>query len=270
MKWYYAINAISEAEVVAQKGELALASFHYFKGEKNRLYLKQNKGRFAGLFIDSGAFSAMTIGAEIQVDDYVDFLRYIEPAQAAALDVIGDEKKTWENTKYMSGKGIDPLLPTFHISDNDWSYLDKMILEYDYIALGGLVGIPKKKSEAFADRAWGRILKLKPDLKVHGFGLSELQLMLRYPWTSVDSTSHKAPLMFGWFTFYDEKFRRVKKQKMEPYLKLKFGEEILQNSQRLRHEAQLTQLREYQRQTKFVTEQHKKTDFGYLLGQRFF
>jgi hypothetical protein len=69
------------------------------------------------------------------------------------------------------------------------------LMEYPSIALGGLVFSPGIMSHC--DEVWHYILSNNPKLKVHGFGLTNIELMERYPWYSVDSSSFKGCKRFG-------------------------------------------------------------------------
>lgn len=145
------------------------------------------------LFLDSGAFSAWSKGVKIDVQDYIAFIKkyrkYI--SLYAVLDVIGDAEGTWKNQQIMEEAGLSPL-PCFHFGE-PFKYLKRYIEEYDYIALGGLAkrGMNKNELYAFLDRCFDMICDKRglPQIKVHGFGVTGLQTMLRYPWYSVDSTT---------------------------------------------------------------------------------
>lgn len=152
---------------------------------------KESKQRVS-LFLDSGAFSAWSQGVTINMDEYIKFIKDNEDCidVYACLDVIGDPAKTYENQKYMESKGLKPLI-TFH-NREDYKWLKKYVEEYDYIALGGIAGgIRKEVIVQHLDICWGIICDDQgmPKVKVHGFGMTALDLMFRYPWYSVDSTS---------------------------------------------------------------------------------
>jgi len=83
-------------------------------------------------------------------------------------------------------------LPCFH-SGEPLKYLHYYIDNYPCFALGGVAG---KLKGADAISSWlDQIFSWVGDkTKVHGFGITSVKLMLRYPWFSVDSTSW---LQFG-------------------------------------------------------------------------
>lgn len=143
------------------------------------------------LFLDSGAFSAKTQGAEIDINEYINFIKenekYIDVY--ANLDVIGNPKATWKNQRKMEKAGVNPI-PVFHFGEDPELYLKPLIEKYEYIAIGGMV--KSGTLSIFLDNIFSKYIcdeQGNPKCKVHGFGLTSLKLMLRYPWYSVDSTS---------------------------------------------------------------------------------
>lgn len=168
-----------------------LASYHYFKSKKD--LIKQCLLNHFEVFIDSGAFSAANSNKEINIHDYCKFILETGATRYAGLDVIGDAKATRSNTEFMIKEyGLNPI-PTFHMG----SKLDDLeaLMSYPYIALGGLVF--SSNIQNHCDAVWRYILKNNPQLRVHGFGLTTLDLMKRYPWYSVDSSSFKSCKRFG-------------------------------------------------------------------------
>ena len=181
-----------------------------------------------GLLIDSGAFSAWTQGKEINLDDYIEFcLQHIDIADAVVnLDVISKDRfsmgtkesaeLTLRNQKIMEQAGLSPL-PVFHIGE-PFEYLEYYINHYDYIGLGGMVGKSKQTLSSWLDVVFERYIcdeRGYPKVKVHGFGLTSVSLMVKYPWYSVDSTTWTVNARLGrvfvprlikgkWV--YDEKF----------------------------------------------------------------
>jgi hypothetical protein len=159
------------------------------------------------LFLDSGAFSAWAKGAKIDLQDYIAFIKRHARAidRYANLDVIGASqdgetnqqaseraaKATWDNQMTMEKAGLTPM-PCYHYGEDiKWlnKYLDR---GHKYIALGGMVPISTAQLIHWLDDLFGGSLANAdgtPRVKVHGFGLTSLRLMLRYPWFSVDSTS---------------------------------------------------------------------------------
>lgn len=145
------------------------------------------------LFLDSGAFSANSQGVEIDIDEYISFIKKHRDVITAYanLDVIDSAEDTWKNQKKMEGAGLEPI-PVFHYGE-DVSYLEAYIdAGCEYIGVGGMVPIPNMQLTHWLDELFDKHLTDTdgyPRVKVHGFGLTSLRLMQRYPWYSVDSTS---------------------------------------------------------------------------------
>lgn len=157
-------------------------------------------------FLDSGAFSAWSRGTKIDIDEYCAFIKAnIELLEVyACLDVVPGvpgrsatskervdaAEQSWTNYLYMVNEGLSPL-PVFHYGE-DFKYLER-ILDYgcDYVGIGGLVGIASPMRRAWLDRLFVRITDKagKPIVKTHGFGMTAVPLIFRYPWYSIDSTT---------------------------------------------------------------------------------
>ena len=145
------------------------------------------------LFLDSGAFSAWTKNIPIEIEEYIQFIkkhkRYIE--YYAVLDDITDPKKTLRNQKIMEKAGLQPV-PCYHYKE-PIKYLEYYLDNYEFVALGGMVPISTPVLREWLDHIFtDYICKNKdglPKCKIHGFGMTSHDLMIRYPWFSVDSTS---------------------------------------------------------------------------------
>jgi len=180
-----------------------LESWHYV-GKQSFVDHMRNNG--AKIFLDSGAFSAYTLGVELKVEDYVDYIRRNadilrvdgNAVMASVLDGIGDPLKTWQNQQHMEYLGFRPL-PCFHAGEDE-RYLEWYVQNYEYITLGGMVGSSTKQLCIWLDRIWDRYLtdgSGRPRLKVHGFGITAIPIMERYPWHSCDSSSWIQSAAFG-------------------------------------------------------------------------
>lgn len=168
------------------------------------------------LFLDSGAFSAWTQGVNIDIQDYIAFIKEHQDVIEvyANLDIISrgnstmDKKqaaeKTLENQRIMEEAGLSPL-PVFHVGEV-FSYLQYYINNYEYIALGGMVGKQKSTLIPWLDDCFGQFIcdkKGNPKVKVHGFGLTSLSLMLRYPWYCMTEEDHQVLTKEGWKSLSD-------------------------------------------------------------------
>lgn len=180
-----------------------LESYHYVNGQR---YVDTMRQQGAKVFLDSGAFSAHSLGVSIDINAYCDYikrnrdiLRVEDNAvMASVLDGIGDPLKTYQHQLYMEEKGAKPL-PCFHFGE-DPRYLDWYVANYDYITIGGLVGRTQLDQQVWLDRMWEKHMldgSGRAKLKVHAFGMTAAWLMKRYPWYSVDSSSWIQAASFG-------------------------------------------------------------------------
>ena len=144
------------------------------------------------LFLDSGAFSAWQRGETLQVEDYIKFIKEYDGCfgHYSVLDIIGDAEGTLRNQHIMEEAGLQPI-PCYHYGEPT-KYLEHYLANYDYIAIGGLAkNRTRDEIFNFLDHAFDVICDARgiPVVRVHGFGLSSLRVLFRYPWYSVDSTS---------------------------------------------------------------------------------
>ena len=183
-------NRLDEREKRAvDEAQHILDSYHY--SHKQRLVDRiRSTGR--KIFLDSGAFSAFSLGSKININDYAKFCHKNQDIieVASVLDAIGDAEQTWRNQKELERQGV-AVLPCFHYGEPE-EVLQYYVENYDYITIGGMVPISSPQLLIWLDRIWGKYLTNPdgtPKLRVHGFGLTSVPLMARYPWFSVDSSS---------------------------------------------------------------------------------
>lgn len=180
-----------------------LESYHYVGKQR---YVDDMRRDNAQVFLDSGAFSAYTLGVNISVEEYCayilrnkDIIRVEDGVMmASVLDGIGDPLQTWRNQLEMEMRGAKPL-PCFHAGEDE-KYLEWYVANYEYITLGGMVGSSTKQLTIWLDRMWERYLTDgagRAKIKVHGFGITAIPLMERYPWHSCDSSSWIQSAAFG-------------------------------------------------------------------------
>ncbi len=176
-----------------------LHSYYHIPVLEKRWFEMNTKNKVE-LFLDSGAFSAWTQKTAIDIQEYIRFIK--ENADSihiyANLDVIGLGGKmpgeataaaTLENQEIMERAGLSPI-PAFHFGE-PLEYLAYYVDNYDYIALG-VAGVKGVNLTPWLDVCFSKYICDKdgmPKVKVHGFAVTSLPIMLKYPWYSVDSTS---------------------------------------------------------------------------------
>ena len=164
------------------------------------------------LFIDSGAFTAHTLGKELDVDEYIEYLNSIDDfihcfAQVDHIpgkfrqpktreEMLEAPRLSWENYLYMKDKvkSKHKLLPVFHQGE-DWKWLENMLEFRDddgpiqYIGISPSNDVSTANKKVFIDRCFSIISKSSnPNVKTHAFGMTSLPLLESYPFYSADST----------------------------------------------------------------------------------
>lgn len=164
------------------------------KGKSNRRRIREDFSD--GVFLDSGAFSAFRQGGSIDLGRYADYLEIHgdEYDCYSGLDVIGDAVATYRNQKYLDERGLKAI-PCFHVGE-PYKYLRRYLERYPYIALGGMV--PVAGTDLLRDwlhQCW-KVIE-KTDVKVHGFGMTDMTLIRCYPWYSIDSATANIAARYG-------------------------------------------------------------------------
>lgn len=154
------------------------------------------------VFLDSGAFSAFTQGTVINIQEYADYVKKYDKylTTYANLDVIGNAEKTLKNQEYLEKQGLKPL-PAYHLGEN-FDVYKRMLENYDYIGLGGVA--PKNISFKLKKSWLYQCFNVKPSrTKIHGFGITRMNLLKNLDFYSVDSTSWLVYGIMRYFNNYD-------------------------------------------------------------------
>tara|TARA_Y100000310_G_C20436703_1_gene694068 strand:- start:56 stop:811 length:756 start_codon:yes stop_codon:yes gene_type:complete len=163
--------------------------------------------RFDDVFIDSGAFSVYTVGATVDIDEYIQFIKEHKVKIYASLDDIKDPEQSYTNYKYMLAHNLNPI-PVFHYGE-DIQYLKKYLDCTDYVALGGIVRLKNqiKMLKRFFDMSFSIV---KDKAKIHGLGVINWELLQQYPFYSVDATSWHNPQRYGQhFSYREGRLKRI-------------------------------------------------------------
>lgn len=170
-----------------------LLSYWYHKNVDLEQVLSQSFDKpYPRIIADSGAYTAMTKGVEIDIHEYGNWIRannYLFDWYSN-LDVIMNADKTLINQRIMEGDNLTPV-PVFHIKE-EFSYLKHYADNYPLVALG-IAGLQKKSAMMikWLDRCHD-IAK-----STHGFAMTSWQVLKRYNWKSVDSSSYGSAFRFG-------------------------------------------------------------------------
>lgn len=138
------------------------------------------------------------------MDDYIEYVHLNRRRLEfyVSLDIIFNAKLSWQTCQYIESNGLIPV-PVFHYGE-DVKYLHRYMDKYEYIGIGGIgQDISLRRFLDFGDRVFGEICDKhgKPRWKVHGFAMTSVQLMKRYPWYSTDSSTWTSLSRNGWVRF---------------------------------------------------------------------
>lgn len=183
-----------------------LCSYHYFKDYDFTRLPDLN------IIADSGAFSAMSQGATITVDDLAAWAKDWSGVfkWVASLDVIGDPdgtRRNWERARDRHGL---EAIPTIHWGSDpslmDW-YVEQGV---DLMGLGGMVGKSSDKQMRWLVSVFKHQQRHHPDLGFHGWGVTSPKVM-RLPFYSVDSSGWASVFRFGQVVVRDPRTGRLHK-----------------------------------------------------------
>lgn len=157
------------------------------------------------LMLDSGAFGAWTRGQDIDVEDYIAFVREYGDLfdSVVNLDVIpgifGSPKtpkqieysaaKSYENLQAMKEAGI-PAVPVYHQGENI-RWLERLVSDGEpYIGISPS-GDSIAMNHGWFDEVFTAITDSqgRPYVKTHGFGVTAVPVLYKYPWYSFDSVT---------------------------------------------------------------------------------
>lgn len=181
------------------------------------------------IIIDSGAYSVWAAGKYIDIDEYIKFCINLKDSPGGDrfvfvnLDVIPGKKETpptesevdisaeasWDNMLYMYSKGIK-CLPVYHHHEKD-TWLMRLAEFTDYVGASPANDrfITSKHKRFWLDNVFN---KVKFKVKIHGFGVTSRDILMRYPFYSVDSTSWIDPKKYGHSLTTNLKVRGLKRK----------------------------------------------------------
>lgn len=159
------------------------------------------------MLLDSGAFSVWNLGAPpIDVKEYIRFIKLYEKQLFGyvTLDVLppGAEKhRSAEaneegarlsdiNHRIMKDAGLTPI-PVFHQGEN-FKWLERMLKNGEpVVGISTRKDLPPKSVRDWLDEVWSVLVdgNGRPIVRTHGFGITSIPLLLRYPWWTTDSTT---------------------------------------------------------------------------------
>ena len=193
--YFVSIDKKVENETIRRvKPKGILLSYYYFKNKNIRDWIEKI-GYKPDIILDSGAFSAWTQGKEINLKNYMEYIKEFEDCieKYIILDEIGKPKETYENYKIMKKNGLNPV-PVFHIG-SDFKYMDTYKKhDEDFIALGG---VAKLKNKTLIRNWVNQLCQKYPNIKFHLLGNTSPKVINNCPIYSADSSAYIIGAVFG-------------------------------------------------------------------------
>ena len=217
--FYFAGNHTTRIrEWVRDNNANALASYMNDKSAIQSYFNYKKEGWSGKLLIDNGAFTVHRQGGKVDIDEYIEWLNendeYID--YAIALDDIpgkpGQPKTveeveyssniTYENYLYMRERVKSPnkLLPVFHQGDRDEFLVRYLKMpEVKYMCLSGTkIHTTSEQRNVFYSHCFRLVKKYnRQDMKFHCLGSATLDTAEKFPFASMDATSHIQKGMYG-------------------------------------------------------------------------
>lgn len=186
-----------------------LRSYVNDKKELDMWYEYKKNGWKGRLFVDSGAYSVHKRGAEVNVDEYIEYLN--EHEQYLDLYIQLDHipgvwgqprtpemtlescNKSWDNYQYMYQRLKSPkkLCPVYHMGEA-LSALDRIVdspYEFECICISCSKDIQFNQHFEWYVTCIDRIRNKRPNVKIHLLGVGKPKLKEHIDMTSMDSTS---------------------------------------------------------------------------------
>lgn len=171
---------------------------------------------FGDFLLDSGAFTFMngfsftknekkSVVWEEYIERYADFINRnnVEKYFELDIDSVVGYDKVLEYRKMLEKLTNKPVIPVWH-STRGLDEYKRSVEEYQYVALGGIVGGEWKKS-ALNTIPWFISEAHKHGAKIHGLGFTMLSYLEKFHFDSVDSTAWTTGNRFGFIYQFNGK-----------------------------------------------------------------
>lgn len=183
---------------------LLLSFAFYAKEDLDRYRKAMPCGR---VMVDSGAYTAASIGKVIRREEYAEFLDRWSSVidHAVTLDVIGDPEATARNTKWLHDRGY-PVLPVFTRGHRSADF-DAMVRDTGYVCVGGGVGMP----HAVIVKRLSSLQRRAEDLGggIHALGVGNIDGLRKIRPYSADSSNASGAFKFGYLLAYTNNRRQI-------------------------------------------------------------
>lgn len=167
--------------------------------------------------MDSGVYGAWSRGITLDIKQYIKFIKEYgdllfcyatmdmipgRPFQKKTKAMVEESAETgYRNHQVLKDAGLKPI-PIFHQGES-FKWLERYLKDGDtYIGIStqkDLAGDVTDFQQQWLDQMFSILTdsKGRPLVKTHGFGITKVPFMLRYPWYTCDSTTWSLAAGFG-------------------------------------------------------------------------
>lgn len=158
------------------------------------------------LMLDSGVFSAWSRGEEINIKDYIAYIKrhdarlfsYVNcdvipgkfGTKRTQADIAASGLGSYRNQQRLKEAGLHPI-PVFHMEES-WTWLEQLLADGEpYIGISSSKDRMPQQQREWLDQVFTVLTDSegRPLVKIHGFGITNPKMLMRYPFYSVDSTT---------------------------------------------------------------------------------
>lgn len=166
----------------------------YFYVKQHGEWITKLRPFFKNFLLDSGAFTYLNgakanVNWDLYIEQYADFINKhnIDLFIELDIDSVVGLKEVERLRIKLENLTNKKCIPVWHKS-RGLEYWKKMVNEYSYVAIGGIVTQEIKRNEY---DVFYHLLKIarENNCKVHGLGFTNLEGLKKYKFYSVDSTA---------------------------------------------------------------------------------
>jgi hypothetical protein len=235
LKVYFALSEVRGGDTTEGLYQLAGARDFLFSFAYGEQVLKECDAVFTKyakdicIILDSGAYSAWNVGKSVDLKELSAFCHRVQERwpfkelHIVNLDKIPgspghpptDQERQdsaeigSQNAVFLRSEGLNPI-EVFHQAEDD-KFLHRMIQnsEHPYIGVSPANDVAPKGRMKWLTQKFDIIRKTYGDrVRTHGFGVTGIDLMWGFPWTSVDSASYKINAGYGGLVLWDDSRKR--------------------------------------------------------------
>jgi hypothetical protein len=202
-----------------------LYSYFFDRGvkiSKNLESIRENKPKECDFYLDSGVFSANSVGIKIPVDELIEYYKKNSDIINFVFNMdSGGVSEQLDNCKKMKSSGL-PVIGVWHWNSMKLDDFKRFLDITDYMSVGAVARMGKKGG--VLDKLYEYLYKNNLEkTKLHILGTEAPDVLISYPIYSADSSKIVKSAIYGNNAIYDKKRISIEMThpRKEPLLSLK-------------------------------------------------